>query len=111
MSDDTYTTIAGMVQFDVEEREVNGGDVRDVTIRSLSSGDLIRCTVWPEFADTEIERGDFVVIDGKVTEREHKGKVYFNVSARRLAVLPQAIAAERETESASSSSSSKRKTF
>lgn len=112
MSDDVYTTVAGMIQFDVEEREVNGGEVRDITIRSLASGDPIRITVWPEFKDTELERGDFVVVDGKVTEREHKGKVYFNLSARRIAVVPQEIPAERDTEEAAASSSSgKKKTF
>lgn len=102
-----YTTVAGMIQFDVETRDVNGGEVRDVTIRSLASGNLVRITVWPEFKATPLERGDFISVDGDVRIRTvgegENVRTYTNVNARRLAVLPQAAPADRETENTSGS--------
>lgn len=76
----------GFVQFPVEERDVNGQTVRDVTIRALGSeGPYIRITVWPEFSHVDIEQGDLVFLDGPFEAREGQSKdgekrVYLNMS-------------------------------
>lgn len=83
----------GFVQFDPEEREVNGQTVRDVTIRSLGSeGAYIRITVWQEWENLEIEKGDLVFVDGPFEAREGQTKdgekrVYLNMSGKSLKVF------------------------
>lgn len=92
-----YATAVGFVQFDVEEREAAGQTVRDVTIRTPGAeGSLIRLTVWPEFEDTPIEKGDFVAADGPFEAREYNNKTYLNLNVRTLAVIPQVERAETE---------------
>ena len=94
---DIYGTVAGLVQFDVEPRQLDSGqEVRDLSIRSLASGDPIRITLWPDFADTPVEKGDFVVADGKITVRKVGDKEYVNMSARKLVVVKAEEPAERE---------------
>lgn len=85
-----YATAVGFVQFPVTEREANGSDVRDVTIRTpgtvLGGGALIRITVWPDLNEAVIEEGDFVAVDGKLDVRVVDDKTYLNLSASKLAV-------------------------
>lgn len=89
MSDSYFTTVAGIVQFDVESRELDSGQtVRDATVRSIATGELVRITFWPDFEESEFEKGDFIVVDGKVTPREYNGNTYFNMSARTVAIVP-----------------------
>lgn len=96
MADSEYATVVGFVQFDVDEREVNGQTIRDITVKTPGTeGKLVRVTVWPEYAGVDIERGDFVAADGTVTVREHNGKEYTNLNAKSLAVIPGAAKAER----------------
>jgi single-stranded DNA-binding protein len=79
----------GFVQFPVEERDVNGQTVRDVTIRALGSdGAYIRITVWEEWADLDIDEGDLVFIDGPFEAREGQTRegekrVYLNMSTSK----------------------------
>lgn len=102
-----YGSSAGFVQFPVEERELDAGQtVRDVTIRSLATGELLRITLWPDFEDTEVSEGDFVAVDGKVTFRTVGDTTYTNMSARKVAVVPAAEPKEREVVK-----KSKRKSF
>lgn len=90
---DTYRTVTGFVQFDVNEREANGQDVRDFVVQQAGGdGVNIRVTVWPEFADVSISKGDFVAASGKLTKNTSKGKTYLNLSARDLVVIPGAAA-------------------
>jgi hypothetical protein len=99
MADDgaVFTTVAGMIQFPVESRDLDSGQtVRDATIRSLASGEPVRITFWPDFAEAEFEQGDFIVVDGKVTTRKVGDRVFVNMSARKLAVLKPVEPAERE---------------
>ncbi len=110
MADDTvYGTVAGIIQFPVEERELESGQtVRDATVRSISSGDLVRFTLWPQWADVELERGDFIVGDGKINQRDYKGTTYTDLNPYRLFVGVQEVAREREVEQKSGSGTSKR---
>jgi hypothetical protein len=100
---DVYATANGFIQFPVEEREVNGQTVRDITIRTPGSrevpggGQLIRITVWPEFSDVDLKEGDWVGADGKLEVREVGDKVYVNLnSVSKFAVVPGVQRAERE---------------
>lgn len=97
-----YATAVGFIQFPVEERELPSKDVvRDVSIRTPGlDAPLIRITVWPEFADTELNEGDFIAVDGEYTERiatkNDRPVTYRNMSAKRIAVVAQAEKPERE---------------
>jgi hypothetical protein len=87
--------VTGFVQFDPNERDANGQEVRDIVVQQAGGeGVNIRVTVWPEFADTELSKGDFVAVSGKLTKNVSKGKTYLNLSARDLVVIP-AVAADR----------------
>ncbi len=85
MADSSYGTIAGFVQFDPNTREYNGQDIVDVVVRSIASGENVRCTVWPEF-NVEIERGDFIAADGKVKTNTYKDKTGTERTGKNLSV-------------------------
>ena len=101
MAEGTFVTVAGIVQFDPQEREVAGKDVRDITIRGI--GEMTkdgqrkyRITLWPDLADAEVKRGDFVVVDGKGSRNEHNGTVYYNVSANHIVVNGRVTSARKD---------------
>lgn len=109
MSDKVYAAADGFVQFDPRTREANGQTVRDVTIKQFGSQKLIYITVWPEFDDTEINKGDFVAVDGLYSSRvkqtdDGSPKEYINISAGSLVVVPGARKAERTVVSAGTAS-------
>lgn len=92
-----YNTIAGFVQFDPNERDVNGQSVRDIVVQSVGSGGKnVRITLWPEFGNTSVKKGDFVAAQGKFTEANVSGKTYYNLSAGDLVVLTPSVKAERD---------------
>ena len=98
-----YATITGFVQFEVNERELDNGDkVRDLTVGLTGvNAPRVRVTLWPEFADVDVDEGDFVAVDGTWEERTGQNKAgekvtYRNVNARRIAVTKGAERAERE---------------
>jgi hypothetical protein len=88
VADKEYRTVAGFVQFDVESAEVNNQTIRRAVVQATGSeGTLVTVTLWPEFEDVEIEKGDFVVANGSFEARDGKnGKTYLNLSAFRLIV-------------------------
>lgn len=76
-----YGSVAGFIQFPVESRDLDSGQtVRDATVRSLATGDLVRITLWEDFAEVDVDKGDFLAADGQMTTREHNGKLYVNCS-------------------------------
>lgn len=90
MAEAQYVVTSGIVQQfgdkpPYETREVNGSDVRDFTIKTLTTQSLVRISLWEEMADTEVGKGDFVAVDGKYTVSDD-GK-YHNISATSVAVL------------------------
>jgi hypothetical protein len=112
---DTYAVVAGFIQDfgnpdkAVTERDVNGKQVRDVTVRALGSQKNVRITVWPELKDVEISAGDFIVAEGKFTTNlgqaaDGSPREYLNLSASRLVRLPGAVAAPREVVTSGASS-------
>lgn len=109
---DTYATVAGFIQFPVEERELDSGQtVRDATVRSIATGDLIRITFWPDFEDAEIAEGDFIAVDGKVSTREADGRTYVNMSARTVFIGVPVEPKEREVATKAASKPKSRKAF
>jgi hypothetical protein len=83
---DEYITVAGIVQFPPRERKAGGKDVRDVAIRSIANNKMINITLWPEKANITVNKGDFVVADGKYTQSMGQNKngeqqTYHNLSA------------------------------
>ena len=84
-----YITVAGLVQFDPRTRQAGDKTVRDVVIRAIGSNQNFSVTVWPEKADVVINKGDFLVVDGKHTQSAGQNKegaqvTYNNMSASTL---------------------------
>lgn len=112
MSEKTYVTAVGFVQFDPQEREANGKTVRDIVIKTPGGdGKNIRITVWPEIQGADvIEKGDFVAVDGGFTSSTYQAqdgsqKVSLQISAYNLAILGKGLPrAEREVVQGSGSS-------
>jgi hypothetical protein len=83
---DEYITVAGIVQFDPRTRQAGGKEVRDVAIRSLANHKMISITVWPENQHVTLNKGDFIVADGKFSQSQGQNKngeqqTYYNLSA------------------------------
>jgi len=84
-----YITVAGLVQFDPRTRQAGDKTVRDVVIRAIGSNKNFSITVWPEKASVTINKGDFLVVDGKHTQSVGQNKdgesvTYNNMSAGTL---------------------------
>lgn len=93
-----FATAVGFIQFPVNEREANGEQVRDVTIRTPGTdGTLVRVTLWPAFDEAEVVEGDFIAVDGKLNVREVEGKTYVNIDANKLHWKGHDFIASRET--------------
>ena len=106
-----YATVAGFVQFPVDNRELDSGQtVRDITVRPAGvDTPLVRGTLWPEFDDVDVDEGDLVGLDGEYQERtgqnKEGGKVtYRNLNIKKIAVTKGAKRAEREVANAKSKS-------
>lgn len=87
MSD--YITIAGIVQFDPRTRQAGSKTVRDVVIRAIGSNKNFSVTVWPEKENITINKGDFLVCDGKYSQSAGQNKegaqvTYNNLSATTI---------------------------
>lgn len=111
-----YATAVGFVQFPVNEREANGSQVRDITIRTPGTeanggGALIRVTLWPDLEDTAVVEGDFLMVDGKLDVRNVDGRTYINMSASKLAVIAGAVSANSDTPREVVGKKPNRKTF
>jgi len=73
LSEKVYASAAGHVQFDPRQREVNGKQVTDVAIRSLSGQKLVNVTIWPEFQlAAPVKKGDFISVDGTFENRTYQ---------------------------------------
>jgi len=100
-----YASAIGFVQFPPNDREANGQNVREFTIKTPGTdGILIRITVWPELqtqAVLEAVKGDLVAADGKLTIGSYKAKdgeerTSVQISATALAITKGEARAERE---------------
>lgn len=98
-----YVTAVGFVQFDPVVREANGKSVTDLVVK-LPGGEqtMVRITVWPEIQVDNIQKGDFIAVDGQFSSNTYQAndgstKTSLQISAFNLAVLGKAAArADRE---------------
>lgn len=103
MSEKTYRTVIGVVQFDPKEGEAAGKPVRNIVIRQVGFKEQsvnAYVTVWPSHADIEIERNDVLIVEGtynqgKGTAQDGSTRVYHNISATRIGKLGQAVEGKR----------------
>lgn len=97
MSEATYMGVSGFIQFDPKEREVGERTVRDIVVRptNSSSGQNFYVTLWPDFKDVELEKGEFVAIEGKYSATTKEDKTYHNLSCQRIAVRGETIQAPK----------------
>lgn len=84
-----YITIAGIVQFDPRTRQAGDKEVRDVLIRAIGDNKNYSITIWPEKANIPINKGDFLVADGKYSSSVGQNKAgeqvtYHNLSANTI---------------------------
>lgn len=88
-----YITVAGIVQFDPRQRQAGDKQVRDVLIRAIGSNKNFSVTIWPEKANIPINKGDFLVCDGKYSQSAGQNKAgeqvtYHNLSATAIIRIP-----------------------
>ncbi len=84
-----YITVAGLVQFPPRTRQAGDKTVRDVLIRMIGSNKNISITLWPEKEDVIVNKGDFIVVDGKHSQSVGQNKdgeqvTYNNMSASTI---------------------------
>lgn len=99
MSDNSFVTIVGSVEFDPAERKVQNKDVRDVTIRGAHNQKKYRVTLWPNLAEAKVAKGDVIVVTGKGSQNTVDGDngpvTYNNVSAFGILNLGALIMGEK----------------
>lgn len=101
-----YTTIGGIVQFDPRTRQAGDKQVRDVVIRDMATKKNFSVTLWPEKASIPIAKGDFLVVDGKLSQSVGQNKAgeqvtYNNLSATTVVrVAGDATAVSAPTQAA-----------
>ncbi len=112
MADKTYIAEVGFVQFDPIDREANGKQIREITIKPIKRGGQpaanFRVTLWPELAAAKVEKGDFIAVEGTFTtstyqDQEGTQKTSLQISAYNLVVNGQKVERE-ETDRVVSSS-------
>lgn len=102
MAEAQYASAEGFVQFEPVEREANSQTVMDYTIKTPGTdGVLIRVTVWPELQGADIQKGDWIAVDGKLnigsfTGRDGETRQSIQISATALAVVKAVPRAERQ---------------
>lgn len=89
LSENEYKTVAGIIQFEPETREVNGKAVKQFTVRNIAGNVNVRVTIWPELAAPALEKGDGVMVDGKytTTSSQDGSREFHNISATTIVKL------------------------
>ena len=107
MADGTFVTIVGSVEFDPEQRDVQGKTVLDVTLRSAGTQKKIRATLWPNLKEYfgKVEKGQLLGLKGKMTQNTVQGDngtvTYNNLSVYEVLILGKFDAGEQpETDNA-----------
>lgn len=95
MAESTFRTLAGVVQFDPREGQAGGKTVRNITIRTAGVKEQsmrVGATLWPSHDHVEVEKGDYVVLEGKFSRNQGQNKegeavTYNNLSVSGILVL------------------------
>lgn len=85
-----YRTVIGVVQFDPQEREAGGKQVRNVAVGQVGFGQQavrVSATLWPSHADFTVAKGDVILLEGTYTQgkgdKEGQSVTYHNLSVMR----------------------------
>lgn len=84
-----YPTFVGFVQFDPVAKEANGQSITEFTINAVgfaSGQESLRVSVWEDVGPVDIQRGDYVAVQGKYKPRQAGDKTYHNLDAQILFV-------------------------
>jgi hypothetical protein len=95
LAESQFRTIAGVVQFEPRDGNAGGKEVRNITVRATGVKEQalkVGATLWPSHAHVAVDKGDFVVIEGKFTRNKGTNKdgeevVYNNMSVTNILVL------------------------
>jgi hypothetical protein len=91
--DRQYRTLFGIV-FTVEEGQVKGQTVRNLSVRQTGLSDaeavLVRATVWPELEAVDVQSGDVVVLEGAYRRSAGTSRTFHNLSVSKMLVLGHA---------------------
>lgn len=94
---ESYINVAGIVAWDSEERELKSGDIiKTFTVEIIPSGTQLKTTLWPELAHVDVKKGDFVALRGKYTIAQVDDKVFQNLSASSIALVPAEFKVEAD---------------
>lgn len=91
---DVYASVVGVVQFDPRENaQQDGRTFRDVTVRG-SGGINVQVSMFDNYPDLEIHRGDLVFAHGKYTSKSTQDGAgapvtYHTISAYSMGVVAQ----------------------
>src|SRR6478609_11376686 len=102
-----WAYVSGMVQafpdketgerIAVKAGDANGAVVYNLTIKTLNNN-LVDIALWSEFAHVapQITEGTILFVEGPVSQRTYKEKVYTKVDAQRMAAIPAIARQERD---------------
>jgi single-stranded DNA-binding protein len=113
-SEGKWVTLSGVIQFEPEMKHIDSldQDVYEFSFRDASTQRRIKATLWEEHRSTydTLEKGDAVIVDGKLktnegTNQDGQAVTYYNLSVSEIAVIKRQPKDEREKAAAAASSS------
>lgn len=98
MAEKKYRTVTGVVQFEPRESETKDGtEIRNITVRQTGFKEnaiRVGATLWPSHSHVEVEKGDFVVLEGSYSQNKGENSdgeriTYHNLSVSAILNLGQ----------------------
>lgn len=99
---DEYKLVVGRIQFDVQEGNAGGKTVRRLPVKVAGPQQtMVTVTLWPEHAGVVVNKGDFIMAEGKFSSKVAQKKdgsegTFYDLSATDVTVLPAAPKSTRE---------------
>lgn len=95
MAESQFRTVSGVVQFEPREGNAGGKEVRNITVRTAGLREQsvkVGATLWPSHAHIAVDKGDFVVLEGKFSQNKGTNQqgdpvTYNNMSVTNILVL------------------------
>lgn len=93
-----WVSVVGPIAY-LDDADFKDQKMRRATIKSLTSGKYVRCTIWPQFNNTPLNLGDWIFVEGpgeiySYEDKEGNPRESFQVSVRRLATLSPVVPEE-----------------
>lgn len=73
MAEAQFRTVSGVVQFEPREGKAGDKEVRNITVRTTGLKEQsikVGATLWPSHAHVAVDKGDFVVLEGKFSQNK-----------------------------------------